>query len=163
MHEHERLDRFQPDLTDEVITAATEAEITIGTVESLTGGLLAYSLSRASGAGEAFRGGIVSYHSLVKYELLAVPAGPVVTAEAAFVMARSGRALLDCDLSVALTGVAGPDRQDGQPVGRVFVAIARSNGGSWVGRFDFAGDPDDVRQAAATQGARQLLASLAGR
>jgi nicotinamide-nucleotide amidase len=67
---------------------------TLALAESLTGGLLAATFARASGAGEWFRGGVVAYASLVKHSLLGVPAGPVVSAQAAAAMAAgAGRVL----------------------------------------------------------------------
>ena len=71
-----------------------------------------------------FRGGIVSYASSVKFEVLGVPEGPVVSEAAAIAMARGAQRVLHCDVALALTGVAGPTEQDGQPVGTLCVAVA---------------------------------------
>jgi nicotinamide-nucleotide amidase len=59
----------------------------------------------------------------VKFDVLDVPEGPVVSLEAASAMAVGAREVLGADVSVAVTGVAGPDEQEGHPVGTVFVAI----------------------------------------
>ena len=69
-------------------------------------------------------GSIVSYASDVKFDLLDVPEGPVVSEDAARAMAVGARRVLDCDVSLALTGVAGPTEQDGMPVGTLCVAVA---------------------------------------
>ena len=67
---------------------------------------------------------MVSYFSEVKYDLLEVPEGPVVSADAAKAMAEGVRRLLKADVGIAVTGVAGPDEQEGQPVGTVFCGWA---------------------------------------
>jgi nicotinamide-nucleotide amidase len=66
----------------------------------------------------------VSYASDVKFDLLDVPDGPVVSAEAAEAMAAGARRMLGSDVGLAVTGVAGPAEQDGQPVGTVFIGLA---------------------------------------
>ena len=93
---------------------------TLAVAESLTGGLLASTFAQASGSSEWFRGGIVAYSSAVKYDLLDVPDGPVVSEAAAVAMARGASVLLQAD--VAVTGAGGPDPQDGQPPGTVWAA-----------------------------------------
>ena len=85
---------------------------TLAVAESLTGGLLASAFARASGSSEWFRGGIVAYSSAVKYDLLDVPGGPVVSEAAAVAMARAAGRLLNADVAVAVTGVGGPDPHD---------------------------------------------------
>jgi nicotinamide-nucleotide amidase len=93
--------------------------------------LLASAFARASGSSEWFRGGIVAYASGVKHSLLDVPDGPVVSEAAAVAMARGASRLLEADVAVAVTGVGGPDRQDGEPPGTVWSA-------TWPDRL---GDP----------------------
>lgn len=97
---------------------------TLAVAESLTGGLIASRLVNIAGASQWFRGGVVSYASEVKYDLLHVPEGPVVSPQAAEAMARGVRSLLKSDIGLSVTGVAGPDEQDGQPAGTVFVGLA---------------------------------------
>jgi nicotinamide-nucleotide amidase len=96
---------------------------TLGVAESVTGGLAAGRITNVPGASEVFRGGIVSYATDVKQQLLGVAAGPVVSEPAARQMAHGVRDLLGVDVAVSLTGVAGPDEQDGQPVGTLFVGL----------------------------------------
>ncbi|HEY5122008.1 MAG TPA: competence/damage-inducible protein A [Acidimicrobiales bacterium] len=98
--------------------------LTLAVAESVTGGLIASRLVNIAGASRWFRGAVVSYASDVKFDLLGVPRGPVVSAEAAEAMARGGRAVLGSDIALSVTGVAGPEEQDGQPAGTVFVGIA---------------------------------------
>ena len=95
----------------------------IGNDNSLTGGLIASRLVNVAGASTWFRGGVVTYASQVKFDLLHVPEGPVVSPEAAKAMARGVRELFGADLGLSVTGVAGPEEQDGLAPGTVFVGL----------------------------------------
>jgi nicotinamide-nucleotide amidase len=97
---------------------------TLGLAESVTGGLVAGRITSVPGASEVFRGSVVSYASEVKFELLGVDPGPVVSETAAMQMADGARRVLKADVGLALTGVAGPTEQDGMPVGTLCVGIA---------------------------------------
>jgi nicotinamide-nucleotide amidase len=96
---------------------------TLGLAESVTGGLVSGRLTSVPGASDVLRGSIVSYASEVKFDLLGVPEGPVVTEEAAVAMASGARRALGADVGLALTGVAGPAEQDGRPAGTLCVGI----------------------------------------
>jgi len=98
--------------------------LTLGLAESITGGLMGARLTDVAGASGFFRGSIVSYDSEVKFDLLDVPEGPVVSAQAVEAMAVGARKRLGSDVGLAVTGVAGPAEQDGQPVGTVFIGLA---------------------------------------
>lgn len=102
--------------------------LSLGLAESVTGGLVAARLTAIPGASDVLRGSIVSYASDVKYELLGVPVGPVVSPEAAVAMARGARRVLGADVGLALTGVAGPAEQEGQPVGTLHIGLAIGEG-----------------------------------
>ena len=91
--------------------------------ESLTGGLISSRLVNVVGASNWYRGAVVSYASQVKYNLLNVAAGPVVSIDAALAMASGVRAALGADVGLSVTGVAGPDSQDGFEPGTVFVGL----------------------------------------
>ena len=121
---------------------------TLAVAESLTGGLIASRLVNVSGASTWFRGGVVSYASEVKFDVLNVPIGPVVSGDAAEAMARGVRELLKSDVAISVTGVAGPEEQDGQPVGTVFVGIASGDSLSHV-QLRVPGDRQRVRNYAA--------------
>jgi nicotinamide-nucleotide amidase len=107
-----------------VLRLLRQQGLTLATAESVTGGLIAARLTSVPGASEVFRGGIVSYASDVKFDVLGVPQGPVVSDEAAIAMAEGARRVLGADVAVAVTGVAGPDRQEGVPVGTVFFGLS---------------------------------------
>jgi nicotinamide-nucleotide amidase len=102
--------------------------LTLAVAESLTGGLVASRLTAIPGASDVFRGGVVSYASEVKFDLLEVSPGPVVNEPAAVEMAEGVQRLLKADVGLSLTGVAGPTEQDGVPVGTVCVGVALPTG-----------------------------------
>lgn len=95
----------------------------LGVAESVTGGMVASRLVDVPGSSEWFRGGVVAYDSEVKFNVLDVGRGPVVTPEAAEAMAAGVSKLIGTDVGLATSGVAGPDTQEGVDVGTVFVGI----------------------------------------
>jgi PncC family amidohydrolase len=123
-----------------------ETRPTVAVAESCTGGLLSAALVATPGSGDWFLGGVVAYDSTVKHRLLGVPRGPVITAEAAESMAKGVRALLGADIGVATTGVAGPDTEEGQPVGTVFIGVCHPERSLTVS-LQIDGDPDEVKAA----------------
>jgi nicotinamide-nucleotide amidase len=122
--------------------------LTLAVAESLTGGLVASRLVNVPGASSWFRGGIVSYATDLKHDLLGVPEGPVVTSAAAAAMAEGVRRRLGADIGLGVTGVAGPDEQEGQRPGTVFMAVAMGDDEQVVVRVGLPGDRDRVRQFA---------------
>ena len=106
-----------------VLDACRRRGLTLATAESVTGGLVGARLTGVAGASDVFRGSIVSYATDVKQSLLGVGDGPVVSEAVARQMAHGVRERLGADVAVALTGVAGPTEQDGQPVGTLYVGL----------------------------------------
>ncbi|NGO13574.1 CinA family protein [Streptomyces sp. HC44] len=101
---------------------------TLAVAESLTGGLVAAEITAVPGASKAFRGSVTAYATEVKRDVLGVDATLLeqcgaVDPQVAGQMAAGVRKVLGADWGVATTGVAGPEAQDGQPVGTVFVAV----------------------------------------
>jgi nicotinamide-nucleotide amidase len=132
---------------------------TLAVAESLTGGLLASAFARAPGASEWFRGGVVAYASSVKHALLDVPGGPVVSKAAAVAMARGAARLLAADVAVAVTGVGGPDPQDGQPPGTVWAATWPDQLGGAV-LLRLSGSPESICEQVCTRTVRLLRERL---
>jgi nicotinamide-nucleotide amidase len=124
-----------------------EMGLTVSVAESMTGGLVASRLVEVPGASQWFKGGIVSYASEVKFDLLGVPEGPVVSAPAAEAMAEGVAKLLSTDVGLSITGVAGPAEQDGQPVGTVFFGVT-IDGETDVAHVRLPGDRPRIRQYA---------------
>lgn len=145
----------------DVLAALRAAGVTIAVAESLTGGLLTAELTGVAGASATVRGALVVYATDLKATLAGVDEGLLaqrgpVDAEVAVELARGVRSRLGADLGVGVTGVAGPDRQDGVAVGTVFAALAGPGG--WVARnWLFTGDRAEIR-AAAVAGCLDLIA-----
>ena len=131
------------ELAERIAELAQQHGRSVATAESLTSGGVAAALGAAPGAATWFRGGLVSYHDEVKHRVLSVDDGPVVCDPAARQMAEGVSALLGADVAVATTGAGGPDPQDGQEPGTVFVAVW-SEGEVDCRRHRFDGEPGDV-------------------
>lgn len=134
-----------------VVVALLQAGLTIATCESLTGGLLGATITDVPGASGTYVGGLVTYASRLKTQLVGVDEAlvareGVVNAATAEQMALGARDLLGADLAVSCTGVAGPDPQDGQPVGRVFLGLAHADG-VVTRRLDLTGGRAEIRAA----------------
>lgn len=130
-----------------VLDMLRDRGLSLGVAESLTGGLMGARFTSVPGASDVFRGGVVSYASDVKFSLLGVPEGPVVSADAARAMAEGARRVLRADVALATTGVAGPTEQEGQSVGTVFLGLAM-NDASEAQRVQLPGDRQRIRQYA---------------
>jgi nicotinamide-nucleotide amidase len=105
-----------------VLDLCRQQGLTLGLAESLTGGMIASRLCDIPGASAVFRGAVVSYASDIKFDLLGVPEGPVVSDDAVRAMAVGAARVLGADVAIAVTGVAGPGPQDGEEPGTVFMA-----------------------------------------
>ena len=128
-----------------VLDALRSRGWTLALAESLTGGLIGSRLTAVPGASDVFRGGLVSYASDVKFDLLDVPEGPVVSEEAVTAMAHGAAKLLGADCAIAVTGVAGPDPLDGEDPGTVWMATL-VNGEVEATRVKFPFDRERTRQ-----------------
>jgi len=144
-----------------IATRLVEKDLTLGVAESVTGGLIASRLVNVIGASKWFRGGVVSYASEVKFEVLGVPVGPVVSPEAAEAMAIGAAKLLGSDVGLSVTGVAGPEEQDGHPAGTVFVGIAIGDKVSHVA-LRLPGDRPRIRAYSAISALDALRKALDG-
>lgn len=129
-----------------VLNLLREQGLTLGLAESVTGGLVAGRLTSIPGASEVLRGSVVSYSSEVKFDLLDVPRGPVVSEDAAVAMAEGARRVLGADVALSLTGVAGPAEQDGQPVGTLCIAVAMNGRSTVSTTLRMPGQRDQMRQ-----------------
>ena len=143
-------------LEEVALSLLRDRGLTLGCAESCTGGLIAKRFTDLPGASAVFRGGVVSYASAVKAEVLGVAPALLeeygaVSEPVARAMAQGARQVLGCDLAVATTGVAGPDPDDrGNPVGLVFVALAGPEG-TYVKRLESpTGGRPRIRNVAAS-------------
>lgn len=152
-------------LAARVVELARQSGTTIGVAESLTGGLVAAAVTSVPGASAVFRGGIVSYATQLKHEILGVPADLLaqrgaVDPDVAAAMAAGARRVLGTDWALATTGVAGPDPADGKPVGTVFVALAGPGGIRMVAPV-LSGSRAEIRAATVTAALALLADGLA--
>lgn len=148
-----------------VLSMLAERGWTLGVAESVTGGLVTGRLTAVPGASKVLRGGIVSYASEVKFDLLDVPEGPVVTEEAALAMAHGVRRVTGADVGLALTGVAGPDPQDGMRPGTLFAAVVWPEARGTTDRvahIRLPGDRDTMRQLSVISALDLLRRSIIG-
>ncbi|MER5298873.1 CinA family protein [Streptomyces lasiicapitis] len=144
---------------------------TLAVAESLTGGLVAAEVTAVPGASQVFRGSVTAYATELKQQVLGVDgallaARGAVDADVALQMAAGVRGLLGADWGLATTGVAGPDPQDGKPVGTVFVAVVgpgsplRSEGN--VAALRLNGNRTEIRTESVRSVLGLLLRQLSG-
>lgn len=141
-------------VAQQLIAEAEQRGQSVATAESLTGGLVAAAIVAVPGSSAVYRGGVVSYATAVKHELLGVDADLLhergaVDATVAQQMAERARNVLSivgvpASIGIATTGVAGPETQDGHPVGEVFVAVATETS-TRVERFQFDGGREQIQ------------------
>lgn len=136
---------------------------TLAVAESLTGGLVAAELTSVSGASRALRGGVTAYATDVKRDVLGVDGTLLaergaVDPEVARQMAVGVRGVLAAGWGIATTGVAGPEPQDGRPVGTVYVAVSGPHGAEKVAALRLNGDRAEIRR----ESVRSVLDLLSG-
>jgi nicotinamide-nucleotide amidase len=147
-----------PTAAADLVARLMAAGQTVAVAESLTGGLVAAALTDTPGASAAVRGGVLAYATDLKAQVLGVDEVLLaqmgaVDPDVAEQMANGVRSLMGATFGLATTGVAGPDRVDGKPVGTVYVAVA-GPGSSRVKALSLSGDRGDIR-------AHSVLAVLA--
>jgi nicotinamide-nucleotide amidase len=140
---------------------------TLVVAESLTGGLVAAELTAVPGASKVFRGSVTAYATDLKEQLLGVDGGLLaergaVDATVALQMARGVRGALGAHWGLATTGVAGPEPQDGRPVGTVFVALAGPSDQEHVTELRLNGDRAEIRMETVRSVLKLLLRQLSG-
>ena len=158
----------------DVVRLLTVKGETVAVAESLTGGLVAAEITAVPGASQAFRGSVTAYATALKHELLGVDATLLaqqgaVDPQVAGQMAAGVRKALGADWGLATTGVAGPEPQDGKPVGTVFVAVdgpltggSGSAGGGKVEALRLNGGRAEIRMESVRSVLALLLKELAG-
>jgi nicotinamide-nucleotide amidase len=149
-----------PDPVENQVAAAAavhrlvERRETVATAESLTGGSVAATLVEIPGVSSVYRGGLVVYATDLKHLLAGVPEdlladrGPV-DPDVALALAAGVRERCVADWGLATTGVAGPERQDGKPVGMVYVAVAGPSGAT-VRELKLDGNREVIRTESVT-------------
>lgn len=152
-------------ISAEVVRAFLAKGMTLGTAESLTGGMIAASVAGVSGASAVLMGGVVSYDARVKHELLGVEQAiidtvGVVSEPCARQMAQGAKAALKVDVAVSATGIAGPTGGTPEtPVGTVFIGVAWA-GGVKVDECHFTGDRQSVREQSVAHALTMALEAI---
>ncbi len=146
----------------EALALLRAAGATLATAESLTGGRLAAAVTSVPGASASYLGGFVTYATELKKSLLGVSPElveqyGVVSGECARAMATGCREATGASYGVATTGVAGPDQQEGKPVGTVFVGLSGPEGET-VLAMELLGDRPRIQERAC----REALSALCG-
>ena len=157
------------DVGAEVVQRLTSRGLTIAVAESLTGGLLVAELIRTPGASAVVNGGVVAYNTALKHSVLGVDAGLLaergaVDPEVAEQMASGVRSALAvdgraADIGISTTGVAGPEPQDGKPVGTVYLGFATETEIVSVA-LRLSGSRDGIRKAVVSESLEQLTRLL---
>ena len=135
---------------------------TLATAESCTGGGIGAAITAVPGSSEVYKGGIISYTNWVKNRILGVDQALLdrfgaVSAPVAEAMAQGARAVLETDVAVSVTGLAGPGGDEfGNPVGLVFIGYSDQNQ-TISQKFLFPGDRETVRQSAVTEALKLVL------
>ncbi|SEL66866.1 CinA family protein [Nonomuraea pusilla] len=134
----------------EVVGSLVRRGATLAVAESLTGGLLGAAFTSVPGSSKAFRGGVVSYATDLKRDLLGVPGDLLeregaVHPDVAAAMAAGAARVCGADYAVAVTGVAGPDPQDGKPVGTVYIAVSGPGERIWSRHVRLQGSRERIR------------------
>ena len=152
-------------LMKEAIALLKEREWTISAAESLTGGMFQEELTGIPGAGLILKGGIVCYTNEAKQKLLKVSDSTikehgVVSEACAIEMAENIKKLLDSDVGISFTGVAGPDELEGNPVGTVFVGLALPGREPYAKKLNLGGMREGNRVRSVKYGCHFLLHQL---
>jgi nicotinamide-nucleotide amidase len=154
-----------------LVAELVRRRLTLGIAESLTGGLLVAEFIAVPGASAVVRGGVVAYNTALKHSLLGVDAGLLaeygaVHPDVASAMAEGVRLATTvdgapADIGLSTTGVAGPEPQDGQPVGTVFIAVATRQSTS-VRALTLSGTREAIRRQVVSESLTQLGDVLTG-
>ncbi len=147
------------EFVEAIAALATERGLKVAAAESLTGGAVTSALAQGPDASEWLCGGVVSYRPEVKFDLLGVTPGPLVTAECASQMAAGAARVLEADATVSTTGVGGPGEEEGEPPGTVYIAVSL-RGDVHSRRFELEGDPADIVERATDRALEMLLEIL---
>ena len=152
------------DLANELIQKLSQQHLTISVAESLTGGLVAASLTQIPGASAVFKGGIIAYRDEIKQKVLKVDSALItkftsISEPVAQSMATNVREIMNTDIGIATTGVAGPEKSDGFAPGIVFVAISIGDH-KICQKLELVGDRTQIRDQSVNEIFKLTLSQL---
>ncbi len=157
---------FRVNIVEQLFALARQKGIKIATAESCTGGMISAAITAESGSSDIFDRGFISYSNHAKIQMLDVPAHLIehygaVSAEVANAMAQGAIAKSNAQLSVSVTGIAGPTGATPlKPLGTVYISIAHKEGSAIATHFCFAGNRQAVRQQTVNQAIILLKGAL---
>jgi len=152
-------------LMSELSKLLKEKKLTIAAAESLTGGMFEKELTSIPGAGSLLMGGVVCYHPKVKQNVLHVKEETitqhgVVSAQCAKELAENVASLMNADIGISFTGVAGPEELEGKPAGTVFIGIKIKDQPTKVEELKLGGNRTSIRIRTVQHGCNYLLKSI---
>ncbi|MGG0718759.1 competence/damage-inducible protein A [Robertmurraya massiliosenegalensis] len=152
-------------LMNELFRELDARDLSIACAESLTGGLFQQEITSISGAGDVFKGGVVCYATEVKNHVLKVneettDTDGAVSAACAMELAENVRSIIQTDIGISFTGVAGPAKQEGKPVGMVFIGISIKGQEPIYEQLQLAGTREGIRIRTIKHGCHFLLKTL---
>lgn len=155
----------QTSLIHELIKIMKEKGLTIACAESLTGGMFQQEFTAIPGAGELLKGGVVCYTNEVKANVLHVRKETIaekgaVSSQCAAELAENVSRLMNTDIGISFTGVAGPDELEGKPVGTVYIGISINGKPVQVEKLNFGGTRESIRVRTVKYGCYFLIKSL---
>lgn len=154
-------------LMHELIKLIKEKKLTIACAESLTGGMFQQEFTAVPGAGELLKGGVVCYMNEVKANVLNVQKATiaengVVSEQCARELAKNVCSLMNADIGISFTGVAGPDELEGKPVGTVYIGLSIKNEPVQVEKLNFGGTREAIRVRSVKYACHFLIKRLKG-
>jgi nicotinamide-nucleotide amidase len=161
MEGRERVQAEETTRLAERVAGLAARGVQIGVAESLTSGALASALGAAPDASTWFTGAVVAYSKQVKFDVLGVTPGPVITERCAREMAAGAARLLGAHLVAAVTGAGGPGPEEGQPPGTVFLAHGTADA-IVVERLSLRGDPAEIVEQTVRAALTALIRDLSG-
>lgn len=158
------MEDFLSCLDKALVDTLKSKSLTITTAESCTGGMVASSIVNISGASEIFKEGYITYSNEAKEKILGVKHETLenfkaVSEETAAQMAEGAIRITGADVSVSVTGVAGPAKEDDKPVGLVYIGCCYK-GKTYVKECEFSGDRHTIRCMSAKEALKFVLDTI---
>ncbi len=141
-------------LEQEIGDLLRQKGLTLGVVESATGGLISHRITNVAGSSDYYRGSVTAYSNEVKIRVVGVSEDTInqygaVSPQVAEEMAEGARKLLAADICLADTGIAGPGgATTGKPVGLFYIGLSHREG-TYSRKHNFHGDREQNKQSAA--------------
>lgn len=152
-------------LLEEAMKLLKQQGLTIAVAESLTGGLFQQQITSISGASQVLKGGVICYTNEVKMNILQVKketidTDGVVSEACAAQLAKNVAGLMGAKIGISFTGVAGPDEQEGKPVGTVYIGLHLEGKPTFVKKLLLAGNRDAIRNRTVKHGFYLIIKRL---